>query len=495
MKNQKLYPIGYLLKILHVSYTDIANALYLDRTVVNKWALGKRTFNSNSKHYSRVVNYLIQINEAKDENILEKLFDKIYPATTLKNEEYLRDCIHKFLDEPDIFCNTGGSIINTTENVIYCSVPVYKTTSGRFAALMALLNETISSDKKQEIFIYDSEQFNWLTEDNYYNVAFKNSMVNVLKNGHKVTFISEVDYLKRYYVFGSLMETFYPYTNFCEYYFASGETPHMIYSYYLLKGERVVLGNQLSTGELYTIALSDPYSVDSCEARLSHHLNRCVLHKCICNDRDRFQLINLIKVIGRTNDVSFIYAVGLSFVTMDSKLLSDVLQSNKIYGEKREQILDLNRNHQIFVYNKSALNPALRHVCYYDDVESMLTSEMWYLEALSLHIGKKIYLDRKQVIRHILATAELLEQSEIFSLGFLRDSETGYRSTHGILCRRNQYCISCHGQLRITREVSIVNATIDLMKNEWSQNIPSEYKDNHIVAKRLRELVDKYDNR
>jgi len=51
------------------------------------------------------------------------------------------------------------------------------------------------------------------------------------------------------------------------------------------------------------------------------------------------------------------------------------------------------------------------------------------------------------------------------------------------------------GNSESTREVSIVNATIDLMKNEWSQNIPSEYKDNHIVAKRLRELVDKYDNR
>lgn len=488
MKNQKIYPIGYLLKILHISYTDLAKALYLDRTVVNKWALGKRTFNSKSKHYSKVVEYIININEDKNENSLEKFFERIYPDIQ-KSEMYIKECIDKFLGEPDIISNIGGSIINATDNVIHCSVPVYKTTFGRFAALLDLLDKIILSDSKYELILYDNEQYKWLTEDEYYKIQFKKTMINVLERGHEVTFISEVDYLSQYYQFGKIMEMFYYYSNFNEYYFISNNNAEIIYSYYMVKGEHVIMGNRLINDDLYTISLSDPYSIAACEARVRHHLKFCVIHNTIRNDNDRFQLISLIKKIERTNDISFVYTVGLSFITMSKKLLYDVLKSNKVYGEKRNQILSFIENHEKYVYDKPVSKPAFRKLCYFEDIEQMLVKDNWYLQDLSLLIGKKIFLNQRQIIQHIRDTADLLERKKNFSLGFLRDWDPFYRTKYTILCRKNQYCITCQGHLRMTREVSIINPIIDLFETEWQRNIPYDYKDNNIVSQRLRELI------
>lgn len=492
MNRKKIYPIGYLLKVLHISYTDLANALYLERTVVNKWALGKRSFNSRSKHYNKVVDYLIQVNLEKKEFALENFFERIYPNMP-KSDTYLRDCINRFLGESEFVANVGGAIISTKENVIYCSVPVVQGSFGRFASLLDLLDKTLLTDKKYEISLYDNEQFKWLTSDEYYNIRFQETMIKVLEQGHSVTFISDIDYLKRHHEFSEVMDLFYPYPNFNEYFFFSGNNPEMFYSYYFVKGHRVVIGNRLSNDELYTITFSDPYSVDSCGMRLKNHLRGCVLHKMVKNDDERMELIDLIKKIERTGDTCFIFAIGLAFITMSQELLSDILQTNKIYGEKKEIILSLLQNHENYVYDKYVSETSFRQLCYYNDIEKMLKKDKWYLEDLSLHLGKKIYMNHSQIKRHIYDTADLLEKKKNYSLGFVRENNTNNRTQCSHLCRRNQYAITCRGQLRITREVSIINTISDIFENEWQNNIPLEYKDNVLVAGRLRELVKKYD--
>ncbi len=484
--NVNTRPIGYLLKLMNISYTELAAAIYVERTVVNKWALGKRSFHSGSKHYEEVVDYIIQVNNNK--NILENFFENIYPNLP-KGSTYTKDCINKFLStyniEPDVY----SLIAEAKNSTVYCNIPIYNNTFGRFSALMQLLNDVKNSEKKQELVLYDNEQFEWISENENYTKNFFNQMIEVLQNGHHVTIILDVHYLESYYKFGLLICQLHLYKNLVEYFFISNKNPRIIYTCYLAKGKAIVMGNRMSNGELYTTVLRDPFSVSAAEEQVKNQLKSCTLYRMIQNDKERFKVFDIIRTLEKTNDLVYLYGSGLSYVTMSRELLSEVLKKNNVTGEKKEQILRLHDNHHALSFNKVSDEPKFRQMCYLENIQDNLLINDIHVNELSVLIGKRIIINKEMHIQHIKDTIRLLEFKGNFKIGLLRINDPYYGSKLSFLCRKNQYYLTCQNQLKITREVYIVNGVIELMDREWHHNLPLEYKDNMKVAQKLQQLL------
>ncbi len=489
MLKENMRPIGHILKLLKISYTELASVIFVERTVVNKWALGKRSFNSSSKHYNNVVDYIIKVNENKNKKTLENFFNTIYPNIS-KTDSYVRDCLDRFLSSTDMPYNCYGLVNESKNNMFYYNVPIYGNTFGRFSALMQLLDNVIMSDKKEKIILYDNKQFEWIINNDNYSTYFYDKISQILKKEHNIIVISDVHYLEKYHRFSTLMQRFHVYKNLIQYFYISNRNPQMIYSHYLVKGKTIIIGTEMSNGELYTIVLSDIFSVSAAEERIKHQLKHCSLFTRIQNDKERFRVLDNICIAEKTDDLTYLYTPALSFITMSRDLLCKVLQRNKVIGEKKEQILKLHDNHYAISFCKTVTEPQFRQICYLENIKDILSQDEWCLEELSALIGKRITITNEIGIQHIKDTIDLLNKSSNFSIGFLRVRGSNYKNEYTCLCRNNQYLINCQIQSRITHEIYIVNEAIKLMDYEWHNHIPSDYKNNNEVTKKLKQLIE-----
>ena len=81
MSNNKF---SYLLNLLKISPSQMAEYLNVDRTLVSKWKNGTRTISINSDYFDKALEFLILKNETLNAKLLENLLSSIYPD--LNNE-------------------------------------------------------------------------------------------------------------------------------------------------------------------------------------------------------------------------------------------------------------------------------------------------------------------------------------------------------------------------------------------------------------------------
>ncbi|MFV0552158.1 MAG: hypothetical protein ACK5L6_09615 [Anaerorhabdus sp.] len=378
MIKKELYPIGYLLKKLNISYTKLANHLHVDRTVVNKWALGNRNFDKASVHYNAVVNFLLSINKKNNNKTLENFFNKIYPTSSF-TADYLKECIDKFLNTTDLISLNSGTVIEGTPNTYNFSASVYRGEFGRFNSFINLLNK-LSALNNANLFLYDSDDFLWLSNNNYSTIV-KEHFINILKN-NKITLILNSNYLQKNPKLSRFICSFYFSSNFQVYYFKNISTYIKLSSYYLIENECLVIGSTLANEDLYSILLEDPYSLDSYSVKNADFLRNSSKKHIVKNYNDVSNLIYITSETLIVNiDESYYYSHGITFLSMSENLLETILEENNISTERKKSIIELHkrRRHHFF-----ANSPFFRQICYLKDIVKMLAADYFYYEELSL---------------------------------------------------------------------------------------------------------------
>ncbi|MEG2488625.1 hypothetical protein [Anaerorhabdus sp.] len=483
MKKKELYPIGYLLKKLNISYTKLANYLHVDRTVVNKWALGNRNFDRTSVHYDSVVNFLLLINKKNNNKILENFFNKIYPTSSF-SANYLKECIDKFINTTDLISLNSGTVIEGTPNTYNFSASVYRGEFGRFNSLINLLNK-LSALNNANLFLYDSDDFLWLLNNNYSSIV-KEHFIDILNN-NKITLILNSDYLKKNPILSRFICSFYFSNNFQVYYFKNISTYIKLSSYYLIENECLVIGSTLANEDLYSILLEDPYSLDSYSVKNADFLQNSSKKHIVKNYNDVSNLIYIISETLIVNiDESYYYSNGITFLSMSENLLETILEENNISTERKKSIIELYRRRRHHFFTNG---PFFRQICYLKDIDKMLSADYFYYEELSLLSNKKILLNNNKVKHHIKDTIELLKCATSFNIGFLREFDSYSNLDYTIICRKNQYLIVYSNYIQITRETDIINESINIINNEWENQIPFQYKNNTSVSIILSNLI------
>ncbi|MPM78064.1 hypothetical protein SDC9_125074 [bioreactor metagenome] len=322
--------------------------------------------------------------------------------------------------------------------------------------------------------------------NNNYSSIVKEHFIDILNN-NKITLILNSDYLKKNPILSRFICSFYFSNNFQVYYFKNISTYIKLSSYYLIENECLVIGSTLANEDLYSILLEDPYSLDSYSVKNADFLQNSSKKHIVKNYNDVSNLIYIISETLIVNiDESYYYSNGITFLSMSENLLETILDENNISTERKKSIIELYRRRRHHFFTNG---PFFRQICYLKDIDKMLSADYFYYEELSLLSNKKILLNNNKVKHHIKDTIELLKCATSFNIGFLREFDSYSNLDYTIICRKNQYLIVYSNYIQITRETDIINESINIINNEWENQIPFQYKNNTSVSIILSNLI------
>ncbi len=487
MLKNRTKPLGYLLKLLKISSTTLASVIHVDRTLVNKWVLGTRKFDLDSKYYELVVKYIIEENEKKGGRILNKFFSNIYPDIAV-TDAYLQSCLDRFLASIDIPSN-AYCLINEAENsVYYSSVPVFKTMQGRFQVIMDLLGDALSSDQKEEILLFDVELFEWIFDCDSYAELFKKQVATLLDHHHDVIFVCDTHHFQAYAKFANLTQGFLPYENCHLHYSTFDFELSGTESQYMIWNRTVIYGSRMENGEMYSIVLRDPLSLSSASQKAKKRLEKCSPCMVVRDNPKRYEIFEKICRAEEADELSYLYTPALSFITMSRGLLDEVLYVNKVLGRERKRILQFYDAHAASMQKESD-TPLMRHMCCYERIKEVLTLDRYYFVELTGIVGRKMYMTHGMVARHIQDTIQILRNSKNYCMGFLRLTSSFNQDNYSSRTMRNHYFIAYQKVLKYIEELELIKNTILINETEWAKNIPDEYKDNGWVANKLEGLL------
>ncbi len=490
MLTNKTKAIGYLLEILNITATTLAKAIHIDRTGVSKWISGARPFGANSPHYEAVIAFIIDANKIQGQQTLEKFFSNIYPDMAQRHES-LRTCIDKFLLQTDIPLNVYNLVAEAQGCAYYCNMPVYINASGREAAFGAILSLIEQSETQEELFLFDNEQFEWLTEDDDKLSAAIERLRQILEKGHIVNCISNSYYNDSYKKFSTYSYVLYSYKNFTEYHFTAMMNPKTTMTIYLLRDRATVMGYNLNkdTGEIYTSIMRDPYSVKSNEKLLRAMMQDCAKTHAAYSLDERIIIFDAMNRVHNINEVSYIFTPHLSFITMSEELLAEVLRINGVCGTIADMLMNLRKVHYESFYNK-CLSAPIRHFGHYNQIINIIQQERIYYEELSVIAGRDIYMGNSHIRRHLLDTSKVLLTSDNFSMALMTMSLSKHQD-YSCKVKRNLYYTACQRIFKFIGEPNVVNTIVSIFDKEWNNNIPNEYKDNKCVAQKLIDIAER----
>ena len=170
MSNNKF---SYLLNLLKISPSQMAEYLNVDRTLVSKWKNGTRTISINSDYFDKALEFLILKNETLNAKLLENLLSSIYPD--LNNEVNHNLYLMNHLKNYILNDNNDNKISKTNEtiapNSIYsASVPIYSSEENMLLGILNMLDSVINDGIPQKlIFIFNDTLDLLMDYDNFRN--------------------------------------------------------------------------------------------------------------------------------------------------------------------------------------------------------------------------------------------------------------------------------------------------------------------------------------
>lgn len=424
-------PLKYIMDLLKISGKELADYIFVDRTLVSKWKNNSRTFSPSVSHFNNVVKYLLLVNKEQKANTLERFFERIYPYEEKMNCDWLSSCLRTWLLENKKF---------------------FKVWQKKMGALLEKGHHvTIIHNTGRNIESIFSIIFNWLP------LYFKGN-------------------LSSYYHQNSNLNTLTP-------------------SVYIIKNQMAIMSMNAGNNnkDRYTSVFKDPESVTQMEwifeNRLSCSTPLVGLYEF--SHRSIEKLTNTIIKLGQKKEHAYLFTPVPVFTTMSNKTLSEVLYDNNISGDLKKQCLTVHDGIQKF-YLKDITKYFCRQ--FYDlDILYQMSDmdEFVYLE-LSEFALKPIVVSNKQFKEHIMYLINLIKKYELFEVALVPLKKLQIPSNISIWVKSNCFVYSYpqfHGKsLTLSSESMTINAFFRRLERTW-ENVPLINKDKDWVIEQLYKLI------
>lgn len=225
--------------------------------------------------------------------------------------------------------------------------------SGRQAGIKRALTyaEELSSDR--EIIIIDSEEFQWLLDDDSFLETFKKRILLLLENGSHLKFI--LHYSPSAENFRRFFERFSPvlfHRNAEWYYSAYYDESVINVSMMSVDRSVMVLGTSSCGADSSTMIFSDKPAIEHFYGLISSITNRCVP---IFYDFEPAELLNVVGGITHFRKTTVLYSFlpVPAFIAIRPSLLKPILEDNEVDKDTAETVMKLNNDfrHVIKSYN------------------------------------------------------------------------------------------------------------------------------------------------
>ncbi len=96
MPKPPVTPLAYLMEMLYIQGTQLAEAIHVDRTIISRWKNGRVELNIKSRYFSDIVNAILDINAEQGLKTLERFFSSD-GVVKIKGRSELYSCVARWL--------------------------------------------------------------------------------------------------------------------------------------------------------------------------------------------------------------------------------------------------------------------------------------------------------------------------------------------------------------------------------------------------------------
>lgn len=150
---------------------------------------------------------------------MNDVLSQIYPLENIKKQNNPEVFIRRLLDSKDLSYIDKNALANDD---LQHSIKVgsYEQNKGRRKAILNLLKYAESMSSPGNIIFIDSEEYDWLLEDELFAVSFKERFLKLLERGFKARFVIHFSsYRKRFVKFFELFRELLFHKNIDWYYY------------------------------------------------------------------------------------------------------------------------------------------------------------------------------------------------------------------------------------------------------------------------------------
>lgn len=409
---------GYILDLLDISGTKFSEAINVDRTLISKWKNNARPLKRTSQYFSPTIQAFIDHNNNRNDTILERFFREIYPNIDRNEPDYLAVCLEKWLIGNDLgYFHSFSDWRSSSEALYTANIEIFEGNKGKRNALLTFFSYAFELPAGQEIFISDSEDNDWLTEDPSFYKLYHDKIGELAHFGHNITLIykdsdfrnrlSNQDYFKISKYFTGRVTAY-----------KASNDQLISPSLYIIHKHMSMLSINTDTNSdnRYVSLYRDPLSIQQMvkifATRLKGAIPLISTYASYGTSLKGFTE-NLIGAIKKSESSYFLSSYP-PFSTIPEDMLKEILSQYTIADQQAYELMQIHKINQALFYENNKIN--FDQIISRERLLDALKNGKTKLDDISTIIDKDVYITKDQMLEHLCTLSKRSHTDENFNI-------------------------------------------------------------------------------
>lgn len=494
MRTRRLSTLGFLMERMNIQTVALSRELHVDASLVSKWKSGDRELNSRSMYFDEVIRFLLKESKKSDHQLLKKALSEFYPSENVKT----LDCPEPFLRK--VLSNHKLTVPGNPEHSAAqhtTQIRIFEENDGRRKAARKLLESAEKMPAPGRIIFIDSEEYDWLLEDEAFARSFIARLNALLGSGFLARFVIHYSsYRERFVRFFETCSMLLFHRNVEWYFYEYYDENVFDFSLFILDKTLSLLGLSGNNSSSVTMMFTDSQSVlhhgmlaETVIARCQKIFMKFASDKCM-------DVVDYIRLI-RKRGTLYSYLPAPAFVSAKEDLLRDILVDNSIEPAVIDQCLTINKMLRDIVNTQfHGLEDDPERIIQILQLEELVQNakdEPFISCSLTLLGGKQVRVSKKQYARCLRDLADTLEEYPHLEIALVSAKDRiplPNIPEMNCWCKQNTWMVQMDKRgFRLSDEASIVNAA-SIILERCIRRIPPERKEKASVISFLLEFAD-----
>lgn len=493
MKKKSLSTLGYIMECLGIQTVSMSRSLHVDASLVSKWKTGDRNLSEKSIYFNNIVDYILEQSEKSSYEYLKNALMDLYPHKEITDNSHIESLLRKAL------VSTKSRETSKEQQILLEGAKVvpaliFEENSGRRTAITKLLDYAESMTVPGEIIFFDSEEFNWLLEDQKFSEQFTERIENLLQNGFHAKFVIHYSsYRERLIRLFNACSPLIFHRNVEWYYYEYYDETILNFSLFILNRAVSLLGLSAENANSTTMVFTDNSLVIRHEVLTNNVINQCKRLFNSFNPSQISEVVNNIYQFSRKN-AFYSFLPAPAFMSVKEDLLKEILDNNDIDEENSQKCLELNNKLRevtsCYFSKKETSKEPFIHIFQLEEMIKRAKTRPFISGSLTLLGGKSVKILPQQYAQVLRDLAEGLTKHDNMQIVLVSEKDSISLPAMNFWCKQNIWMVQMDNEgFRLSDEIGIVNAASTALER-CIKKVPPERKEKAAVRQYLLDLAN-----
>lgn len=493
MRKKSLSPLGYIMECLGIQTVSMSRILHVDASLVSKLKTGDRNLSEKSIYFNNIIDYILKESEKSNHESLKNALMHLYPHKKITDNSQIESLLRQALAK-DKSNETSKEQNILLEGSKVIPTLIFEENSGRRSAISKLLDYAETMTTPGEIIFFDSEEFNWLLEDQKFSEQFTERIESLLQNGFHAKFVIHYSsYRDRFVRLFNKCSPLIFHRNIDWYYYEYYDETIFNFSFFILNRAISLLGLSAENANSTTMVFTDNSLVIRHKVLTNHVIDQCKRLFTSFNPSQISEVINNIYNFSRKN-AFFSFLPAPAFIAVKEDLLKEVLEYNGISKENIQKCLELNNKLRkitsSYFSKKNMPKEPFIHIFQLEEMIKRAKSKPFISGSLTLLGGKSVKIRPEQYAQELRNLADGLIKHDNLQVVLVSEKDSISLPAINCWCKENTWMAQMDKEgFRLSDEISIVNAASTALE-QCIRKVPPERKEKETVRQYLLDLAN-----